>query len=517
MSFNTLSNELILHLAHFLPNPSLNSLIQTHQRTAILLTPHLYNPSILFQPEKEESRPPSPSDSYSNPDHPTPLRCLDCAPRWTSHLILSYFHSRPSAQYTLVDIHKRTLLHHIAAQGNPLVLEILLSKGADIEARDPQGNTPLIAAAVKRGNEPVLRALLQAGADPRAVSNTNITALVQAIFSKSLSSVQCVLEALESKSGVDGLGIWAPLTSGEVMHRAIYIGSAPIMKVLLERGADFQAVNVHGNTCVNAAVIRGCGDVVDLLLDWGADVLPGDDIGRTVVTEMGAQLGANRMRRIVRAFVEAGGDVSVGLENVPLLHYHAARGSLMCVEVLLDTCKGGDLFKDSVNGATPLMCALLYYGRNTGEEFDSEGVCRVLIKAMASAREGEGHGKVNVFAANTMTDMVEWEPQRKVLGMTALHLAAEEGIECVVLLLIENGADVLVVDDYGRTPLLCALLNEYEDICLILGKEMRIRGHDFAAPVSISSEAVVVVQTLLELARNRKMDRLVSFLTQNGG
>ena len=57
---------------------------------------------------------------------------------------------------------------HYAAAGNSLsVLKLLLTRGAAVDARAPNGRTPLMMA-VLHASEEVAEALLAAGADPRA-------------------------------------------------------------------------------------------------------------------------------------------------------------------------------------------------------------------------------------------------------------------------------------------------------------------------------------------------------------
>ncbi|KAH9180932.1 hypothetical protein AeNC1_017093 [Aphanomyces euteiches] len=60
-----------------------------------------------------------------------------------------------------------TALHVAAVQGHPSVVKELVANGANIEARNKNGNTPLIDAALK-GHLEVVQALLDLGADVNA-------------------------------------------------------------------------------------------------------------------------------------------------------------------------------------------------------------------------------------------------------------------------------------------------------------------------------------------------------------
>jgi len=71
---------------------------------------------------------------------------------------------------------------HYAASANPgdvALLRLLIARGAPLDARAPDGSTPLMLAAAW-GGEDLLNALLQAGADPRLADARGRTALDRA-------------------------------------------------------------------------------------------------------------------------------------------------------------------------------------------------------------------------------------------------------------------------------------------------------------------------------------------------
>lgn len=87
-----------------------------------------------------------------------------------------------------------TALHNAAAQGHLLLVKSLIEHGANIEAVDWHGNTPLIVAAYA-GQFEVVAALLDHHANIRVVTNEGVTALSAAIYSGKDALVDRLLAA----------------------------------------------------------------------------------------------------------------------------------------------------------------------------------------------------------------------------------------------------------------------------------------------------------------------------------
>ena len=66
-------------------------------------------------------------------------------------------------------------LHYAASNGRNDIVKVLIAAGADIDARSPNGSTPLMMAA-RRGNLTPYQTLLLAGADPRPANDSKLTA-----------------------------------------------------------------------------------------------------------------------------------------------------------------------------------------------------------------------------------------------------------------------------------------------------------------------------------------------------
>ncbi|MEF8698798.1 MAG: ankyrin repeat domain-containing protein [Candidatus Accumulibacter sp. UW20] len=71
-------------------------------------------------------------------------------------------------------------LHYAVFNGHEKVVSDLLARGANVNARSPNGSTPLMMAA-REGHEGLARGLLEAGANPKLQSDWGDTALVMAM------------------------------------------------------------------------------------------------------------------------------------------------------------------------------------------------------------------------------------------------------------------------------------------------------------------------------------------------
>jgi uncharacterized protein len=98
------------------------------------------------------------------------------------------------------DIHARTSqgqtpLHYAAAHGADSVVQLLLQRGADVNARDSAGCTPLMDA----GSLAVVKLLLAAGADATAVDGVGMTVLQWQARKGACAGIVCLL----LKAGAD--------------------------------------------------------------------------------------------------------------------------------------------------------------------------------------------------------------------------------------------------------------------------------------------------------------------------
>ena len=127
---------------------------------------------------------------------------------------------------------------HTAAAGSkiPGTVTALLEAGADLNAREENGWTPLHLAAGSSETPGIIAALLEAGADPNVRGENGQTPLHTAAGSSKIpGTVTALLEAGADLNARDENG-WTPL------HTAAGSSETPgIVEALLEAGADLNA------------------------------------------------------------------------------------------------------------------------------------------------------------------------------------------------------------------------------------------------------------------------------------
>src|SRR4029079_8670696 len=161
---------------------------------------------------------------------------------------------------------------------------------------------------VKRGNEDAVRLFLAAGMNPNTTYEADVTALMEAVK-------------------------WS--------HRNL-------VELLIQKGADLNAVNVYGETALIVAIRNGANpDLVTLLLEKGAN--PNGAVRNGNLTPL---LLAVESPDIVEALLKKGADVTQRDTDrgETALSVHAQACDLRCVKLLLSY--GADPNSANIDGYT---------------------------------------------------------------------------------------------------------------------------------------------------------------------
>jgi len=151
-----------------------------------------------------------------------------------------------------------------AYQGDVKTAIAQLAEGADVNARDCDGDTALVLAA-ERGHIELVKVLLKNGADVNAKNLNGVTALMRAAENNRAATVKILLAHHANCDAGD-------IVNCRPLMRAAYRGHVDVVKELLAYGADAKARNAFGNTAATLAARNGHSKIESMLRE-------ADDIG----------------------------------------------------------------------------------------------------------------------------------------------------------------------------------------------------------------------------------------------
>ncbi len=275
---------------------------------------------------------------------------------------------------------------------DPEVLEQLRALGyVGDEDAEP---TPDVWVPLRANDIELVRAALDAGADPNA---------------------------LEPTFGMRPLS-WSAMT-----------GNVPFAKALLAAGAGVDDANRDGSTPLMGAAFLGRIEVLELLMDRGADPMLTSAIGDDALASTRVAVSTT--------------DYIANLLGIPLDWDEVAAGRELCAELLgltrTESSPTSRLFDAVRSGDTQAVDAALSDGANANDPSAENGRTPLFVAAL--------HGNVGVV--RLLLERSAKVDARNTDGSSVLLGAALGGEASIVALLIERGADVDARDPKGATPL----------------------------------------------------------------
>jgi len=186
----------------------------------------------------------------------------DCTPlHYAATTDVAAFLISKGANVHAEDKEGETPLHTAAGAGCKDVAELLITKGADVDAKKP-GYTPL-SWAIWRDHKDVIRTLLAHGADVNFKATNDDPPLHYAVWDNDKDLVElCVTHGAKLDAG-DRWG-WTAL------HYAANGGNKEIGEYLVGKGADVNVESDSGRTPLQLAKDKGHAEIVELLRKHGA-------------------------------------------------------------------------------------------------------------------------------------------------------------------------------------------------------------------------------------------------------
>lgn len=419
--------------------------------------------------------------------------------------------------------------------GRPEIVLALIANGADIHVRDEKGCTALHHAALSI--EPaVLAMLLDAGAEVDAVDNEGYTPLAWACAHGNLSAARLLLSHRASAAGA---GSMPPLCAA-----AMATDDLPaLVDVLVRARAQPDALDASGRSALHHAVANGHVGVTTALLAAGARVDLRDQEGLSALQIASRKLPADSP--LFALLIAAGADpselsqaraavdatASAEAPTLPTLLAAVRPAVLQAWRQSASDSERAELaYEAAAQGAgialvaataVPLPAdARLPDGRGLVDAAIRLGAAGLPLLNLLPAGAGCGAGRLSALLAAAIDDIPAFErlalawldagadPFHDATGGSALHHAVGHGMETLVERLLERGADPARVDRAGITPLHLALRHNNERALRLTRQLLRHGGKPHAAAGS--------GETPLALALDADRPALVEWLRWRG-
>jgi uncharacterized protein len=267
-------------------------------------------------------------------------------------------------------------LFQAVAKGDIGAVRVLLANGADIEAQDDRGTTPLISAVEGHSIE-IVKLLLEKGANISAQDRYEGTALMEAAGSWDPRMLRILLDAspdIKDKtaallSAVEGGPVVlqmqdAPITADEHHQQAAAAASEPPwvsnVRMLLDSGVNVEARDEEGETPLMRAASYGQTEIFELLLARGARINVRDNRGTTPLIAAACACALATMNDtydIIKALLEKGANVNARTRDGTTALMMAAGSPDDAASVKLLLSKGADPMAKDNQGKTAITFA----------------------------------------------------------------------------------------------------------------------------------------------------------------
>lgn len=341
-------------------------------------------------------------------------------------------------------------LHEAAyADVSPEILDRLINQGYTINIPDSAGGTPLLWAA-ERSSVKAASHLLELGADPNIATAVASSSSTDKNFSRDMHNIYaCNVHTLQWRiSGVTPVA------------RAVVKKSLALTKMLLEHGARIDIADDLGNTPLHLAFMADMPDLAELMLAYNPQVLAKNRAGKTpleLADEKGFTDTAFELWKTIPVSLKHDPNETAQAASTSFpLHDAVRHGELTGLRWLIRQGKRVDGFDEEKHTA---LWVAIDQGR--------KNAVKILLQHEASPdyslRDTDypwfhavkaGNAEIVEIIASAGIDINFADKS----GDTALHIAARALSIAIIELLQSLKASPGVCNNFGRTPLMEAIV-----------------------------------------------------------
>ncbi|WP_264328502.1 ankyrin repeat domain-containing protein [Wolbachia endosymbiont (group A) of Andrena hattorfiana] len=352
-----------------------------------------------------------------------------------------------------------------------------VNRGADVNTKDRDGNTPSRNAVLK-GHFGIFKYLVENGVSLEGKDHRCGPSICDASYSGNLDILKYLIGKGVDVNESDKNG-WTPL------HFAAWRGYLEVANFLIEKGANINVENIFGRKPIHVAAENNNKDIIEFFLSKGMSIDDTDRDGRTPLY----YASWNGHLDMVKYLIDKGADIYIQdkggitpldaatdqkhddveryLKQVQLdkeLLIAAQYGNLDEIRSLVG--QGASLGAKYIDGRTLMHCAA-YGGKLDVVEYLVAGE-----KSSLEVKDNSGRVSLHYAAYNGKLDVVKYFIDEKKIdvnikdnnGWASLHWASWGGHLDVVKYLIDKKANINAKDKNSKIPLDVATGQKHDDV-----------------------------------------------------
>ncbi|MFC2387414.1 ankyrin repeat domain-containing protein [Treponema socranskii] len=344
-----------------------------------------------------------------------------------------------------------TPLFSAAKTNDPAMTALIVKGGSSIKARDNFGSSPL-HTAVRWDADASVRELVQLGIDVNAQNVAGKSALSEAVLAGKLSTAKLLIDSGADINASDNTG-------RTILMDAIRSRNADVIAMLLSNKANPQIQEINGRNAYHEAVLTGDARIIALVRDAGGKALSRDKNGNTPFS-----LAFDKSDDLVKIVLGTDRTITDSDGNTPFHIIVQAKGPLRILSLLASL--GYPFDTRNAEGMTPLGYAV---------ENNDENYARILLQNGAnpfSSIDKKGRNAATIALASEeriLADIAKYAGTKSdIQGNTLLHYAARTASADTIRKLLAYGLDANAKNISGETPYMTALRWKRNDAAEVL-------------------------------------------------